>query len=82
MVYISELHKETLTKADKLINEGKTFDEIQRYFFDCGYALRVPYRNGYLSKTRVLLYKNGEYSLVDLKKRKNGCALWETVKLS
>ena len=81
MVFIHDLQKETLLKADELINNGKTFDEIQRYFFDKGYAIRVPMHNGYLSKTRILLYKDGQYSFVDIKKRRNGLALWETVKL-
>jgi hypothetical protein len=29
-----------------------------------------------------MLYKNGAYSFVDIKKKRNGGAIWETVKLS
>ena len=81
MIFISELHKKTLLQADELINKGKTFEEIQRYFWDKDYSLRLPMRNGYISKTKICLYKNGEYSFVDIKKRRNGLATWETVKL-
>ena len=82
MVYINDLQRETLLLADKLIDDGKTFDEILYIFSQKGYALRVPVRNGYTIKTRIALYKDGQCSFVDIKKRRNGLALWETIKLS
>ena len=82
MVFISELQQKTLLMVDKLIEENKTFDEIFDYMYDMGYRFMCQKKNGYISKTLFRLYKNGDYSFVDLKKRKNGLAYWETIKLS
>lgn len=87
MVFLSNLQKETLFKVDKMIEENKTFDEIvwklqeEKYYFKC------ETKNGYTKKSLFMIYKddeNGEeeYSFVDLKRRRNGLAYWETIKLS
>jgi hypothetical protein len=83
MYYISELQKDTLLKADKMIDEGKTFIEVEEWFFKNGYELRVP-RNpsGTLSKTVVELCKDGQYSFVDIKKKRNGDCEWQTIQIS
>ena len=91
MVYISNLQKETLLKVDEMINENKTFEEISNYLYKNDYTFRVEVKNGYASKTRfeiVKIIKNDddtikyEYSFVDLIKRRNGLASWETIKIS
>lgn len=91
MVYISNLQKETLLKVDEMINENKTFEEISNYLYKNDYTFRVEVKNGYASKTRfeiVKIIKNDddtikyEYSFVDLIKRRNGLASWETIRLS
>lgn len=87
MIWLSNLQKETLFKVDKMIEENKTFDEIvwklqeEKYYFKC------ETKNGYTKKSLFMIYKddeNGkeEYSFVDLKRRRNGLAYWETIKLS
>jgi hypothetical protein len=82
MIYIHDLQRETLKEADNLINEGKSYDEILHHFFDKKYCLRVPHgANGQPLKTIVKLYKDGVYSFVDIRKKRNGGATWETVKL-
>lgn len=89
MVFISNLQKETLLKVDEMINENKTFEEISNYLYKNDYMFRVEVKNGYASKTKFEIVKmikdeNGkeEYSFVDLKRRRNGLAYWETIKLS
>lgn len=91
MIYLSDLQKETLLKVDEMINENKTFNEIQNYLYDNDYVFRVEVKNGYASKTRfeiVKMIRNAdntikeEYSFVDLIKRRNGLAYWETIKIS
>ena len=83
MIYVDELQKITLKLVDDLINENKTFDEISRILFDKGYILRAPIlSNGQPSKSKInLCNKKGEYSFVDLIKRRNGLATWQTVRL-
>jgi hypothetical protein len=83
MIYMHDLHRETLKEADELINGGKTYNEIIEHFFNIGYQLRAPHgANGQPLKSFTMLYKNGAYSFVDIKKKRNGGAIWETVKLS
>lgn len=91
MVWLSNLQKETLLKVDEMINENKTFDEIQNYLYKNDYMFRVEVKNGYASKTKFEIVKmikdeNGnikeEYTFVDLIKRRNGLAYWETIKIS
>ena len=91
MVWLSNLQKETLLKVDEMINENKTFDEIQNYLYKNDYMFRVEVKNGYASKTKFEIVKmikdeNGnikeEYTFVDLIKRRNGLAFWETIKIS
>ena len=82
MVYLSELQKETLLLVDNLIEEKKTYEEITNILYNKGYMYVVETKNGYTSKTLRKIYKNNEYSFVDIKKRKNGLATWETIKIS
>lgn len=94
MIWLSDLQRETLLLVDKMINENKTFNEIQNYLYDNGYIFSQEVKNGYRSKTRFSIEKvihymkdNQEYiryesSYVDLIKRRNGLADWETIKLS
>lgn len=94
MIYLSDLQKETLMLVDNMIEENKTFDEITDYLYNNGYVFSVETKNGYTSKTRfsiekIIHYKkdNQEYTkyentFVDLIKRRNGLAYWETIKLS
>ena len=83
MIYINKLQRETLLLVDKLIEEKKTFSEIEDILYDKGYRFRVEVHNGYTIKTKFQLCdKDGNYSFVDLIKRRNGLATWETIKLS
>ena len=94
MIYLSDLQRETLLLVDKMIEENKTFDEIQNYLYDNNYIFSKEVKNGYRSKTRfsiekIIHYKkdNQEYikyenTFVDLIKRRNGLAYWETIKIS
>lgn len=82
MIYLSDLQKETLMLVDNMINANKTFKEITDYLYNNGYIFSVETKNGYTSKTKFSIYKQEEYTFVDLIKRKNGLAYWETVKLS
>ena len=94
MVWLSDLQRETLLKVDEMINENKTFNEIQDYLYDNDYIFSQEVKNGYRSKTRFSIEKithytkdNQEYikyenTYVDLIKRRNGLAYWETIKLS
>lgn len=82
MVFISELQQKTLQIVDSLIEEGKTHEEIQYVLYSKGYDLVKEIKNGYMSKRETKLYKNGDYSFVDLIRRRNGLADWQTIKLS
>ena len=94
MVWLSDLQRETLLLVDKMIEENKTFDEIQNYLYDNNYIFSQEVKNGYRSKTRFSIEKiihytkdNQEYmkyenTFVDLIKRRNGLAYWETIKIS
>lgn len=86
MIYVSKLQEETLSLVDKLINENKTFDEIVDVLYENDLHLGVDIINGYASKKHYKIYKNNgvknEYSFVDLIRRKNGLAYWETYRLS
>jgi len=87
MIYISDLQRETLLLVDDLINKGKTFNEIWWALQEQGYIFRGERRNGYDIKTLFQLCKMNEagrveYSFVDLRKRRNGLAYWETYKIS
>lgn len=94
MIYVNDLQKETLMLVDNMIEENKTFKEITDYLYNNGYIFSQEVKNGYRSKTRFSIEKtihykkdNQEYmkyenTFVDLIKRKNGLAYWETIKLS
>ena len=57
MIYLSNLQKETLLKVDEMINENKTFNEIQNYLYDNDYIFSQEVKNGYRSKTRFSIEK-------------------------
>ena len=84
--WISDLQREVLTLVDTMINEGKTFEEISNYLYNNKFYFRVETKNGYTSKTRFEVCKDvdgkTQYSFVDLIKRRNGLAYWETYKIS
>lgn len=94
MIYLSDLQRETLLLVDKMIEENKTFDEIQNYLYDNDYIFSQEVKNGYRSKTRFSIekiihytkdnqkYMKYENTFVDLIKRRNGLAYWETIKIS
>ena len=87
MVWLSNLQKETLLFVDDMIKEDKTFDEIVWKLQELKYYFMVETRNGYTKKNLFKIYKDNadgkeEYSFVDLKKRRNGLAYWETIRLS
>ena len=94
MVWLSDLQKETLLLVDDMINNNKTFNEIQNYLYDNNYIFSQEIKNGYRSKTRFSITKIIHYTkdniecmkyentYVDLIKRRNGLAYWETIKLS
>ena len=80
MIFLNDLHKETLLLVDKMINDNKTFEEIQNYLYDNDYIFSVEAKNGYASKTHFRIEKidkykkdgKTNYTFVDLIKRKNG----------
>lgn len=94
MIWLSDLQKETLLLVDDMINNNKTFNEIQDYLYNNNYIFSQEIKNGYRNKTRFSIEKiikytkdNKEYmkyenTYVDLIKRRNGLAYWETIKLS
>lgn len=91
MIYLSLLQEETLQKVDKMIQDNWKFVEIQNWLYDNGYIFSQEVKNGYRSKTRFSIEKltkdeNGYthyvYTFVDLVKRRNGLAYWETYKIS
>ena len=94
MIWLSDLQKETLLKVNEMIEQNKTFDEIQNYLYNNDYIFSQQVKNGYRSKTRFSIEKIVHYikdnqphikyenTFVDLIKRKNGLAYWETIKIS
>ena len=93
MVYVSDLQRETLLLVDKMIQDNKTFKEIEDYLYNNDYIFSSQSKNGYISKTKFRIekitrynkegqtYCNFENTMVDLIKRKNGLATWETIRL-
>ena len=82
MIYINDLQKETLLMVNDLIEQGKTFNEICWALQEKGYYFMGERHNGYDIKTLFKIYKDNKYSFVDLRKRRNGLAYWETIKIS
>ena len=82
MVFISKLQKDTLMLVDKMIEEQAKHSDIVYELQKQGYYFMVEVKNGYASKTKLKIYKEDKYSFVDLIKRRNGLAYWETIKLS
>ena len=82
-MWINALQKQTLLLVNQLIDEGKSFDEIWSVLQEKGYRFEGERRNGYDIKTRFYLKDaEGNGSFVWLRKRRNGKAYWETIKLS
>ena len=90
MVFLNELQKETLILVDDMIEKGKTFEDISDYLYNNNYIFSQEVKNGHRSKTRFSIEKivrneNGTISYkntyVDLIKRRNGFAYWETIRL-
>ena len=84
MIMISQEQRNVLEIVDKMINEEKTFEEISNYLYNNGYVFRVETRNGYTSKTRFEICTSNDmkFTFVDLIKRRNGKAYWETYRIS
>lgn len=83
MVWISDLQRKTLLLLDSLIEKGLSFDEVWWELQKRGYRFEGERRNGYDIKTKFYLKdSNGQPSFVWLRKRKNGKATWETIKIS
>ena len=94
MIYLSDLQRETLLLVDNMINEKKTFNEIQDYLYNNDYIFSQEIKNGYRSKTKYSIekithyeknnqtYTKYENTYVDLIKRRNGLAYWETIRIS
>ena len=83
MIYINDLQRKTLLLVDGLIGQGKNFNGIWWVLQEKGYRFEGERRNGYDIKTKFYLKDaNGNGSFVWLKKRRNGLASWETIKLS
>ena len=92
MVWLNDLQKDTLLKVNEMVDNNKTFEEISNYLYNNDYVFRVESKNGYVSKThfeicKIIRNEKGEYTteqytFVDLIKRRNGLAFWETIKLS
>ena len=85
--WISDLQKETLILVDSMVAENKTHKEIVEELIKKGYEFMVETKNGYTSKTKMELHKRNnegklENSFVDLIKRRNGLAYWETIRIS
>ena len=83
MIYINDLQRETLLLVNDLIEQGKTFNEIWWVLQEKGYRFEGERHNGYDIKTKFYLKdKDGNGSFVWLRKRRNGLAYWETIKIS
>ena len=87
MIFVHELQQETLLLVDSMIKENLTHSEIVDILIQKDCEFMVETRNGYTSKTVMEIHKrdsNGElhYTLVDLIKRRNGLAYWQTIKIS
>ena len=83
MVWINDLQKETLLFVNDLVEQGKTFNEIWWALQEKGYIFEGERHNGYDIKTKFYLKDaNGNGSFVWLRKRRNGLAYWETIKIS
>lgn len=82
IIPVNEEQRETLVLLDELIAQEKTHDEIMDILHDKGYDFRKEIKNGYMSKTKTELLKNGNYSFVDLIKRRNGLAWYEFTRIS
>lgn len=83
MVFIHDLQRKILMLLEELIAQNKTFNEIWWELQSRGYRFEGERRNGYDIKTKFYLKdSNGMGSFVWLKKRRNGLATWETIRIS
>ena len=91
MIYLSDLQKETLLKIDDMIEKNKTFEEIEEWLYKNDYIFSIKVKKGYKSKTKFTIEKiirdkekqtiKFESTFVNLIKRRNGLAYWETIKI-
>lgn len=91
MIYLSDLQKETLLKIDDMIEKNKTFEEIEDWLYKNDYIFSIKVKKGYKSKTKFTIEKiirdkekqtiKFESTFVNLIKRRNGLAYWETIKI-
>ena len=87
MIYLSDLQRETLLLVDKMIEENKTFDEIQNYLYDNNYIFSQEVKNGYRSKTRfsiekIIHYKKDSQEYIKYENTFVDLINWETIKIS
>ena len=83
MVFINDEQKKVLLKVSDLINKQTTFNDITNVLYAEGYHFRVYAHNGYTPKTTFeIVTSDNMPTFVWLKKRRNGLAFWETIKLS
>lgn len=80
MIYFSKLQEVTLKKVDDMMNKGLDYQEIYHQLSQEKYRFRVQKKNGRYNYNHLMIYKNDEYSFVDLIKRKNEVT-WETINL-
>ena len=88
MVWLSNLQKDTLFLVDKMITENKTFEEISNYLYNNDYIFSVKNNSKKTFRIEKIIRNKEnntieyENTFVDLIKRRNGLASWETIKLS
>ena len=88
MIWLSDLQKETLLLVDKMISENKTFEEISNYLYNNDYIFSVKNNSKKTFRIEKIIRNKEdntikyENSFVDLIKRRNGLAYWETIKIS
>jgi len=78
MVFASELQRKTLILLEELIDKNIKHDDIITILLKQNYDFIKEIKNGYMSKTKTKLYKQGENSFVTLIKRRNDLADYET----
>lgn len=88
MVWLNNYQKETLLIVDKMIEENKTFEEISNYLYNNDYIFSVKNNSKKTFRIEKIIRNKEdntikyENTFVDLIKRRNGLAYWETIKLS
>lgn len=77
-MFVSELQKNTLILLNDLIDKKQKHDDVELILLKQGYDFIKEIKNGYMSKTKTKLYKNGENSFVTLIKRRNNLVDYES----